>query len=102
MTSNPKAKVKYRLGKDVDLSKEVIRGQDGKRITNKRAESIIEEVIATAAGRPSLTGPAVRSPEIKARVPKKLKEELEQFAIKSGQTPSALIRKALEEFLRSA
>jgi len=93
---------KYVLGKDVDLEREVIRDARGRRITSKRAEKIAEEVIAQVVGRPSLTGPAKVSPEIKARVPEKLKLALELEAKRQGQTPSALIRQALEEFLDSA
>jgi len=93
---------KYVLGKDVDLEREVIRDARGRRITSKRAEKIAEEVIAQVVGRPSLTGPTKVSPEIKARVPEKLKLALELEAKRQGQTPSALIRQALEEFLDSA
>jgi len=99
MTSSGK---KYVLGKDVDLEREVVRDCHGRRITSKRAEKIAEEVIAQVVGRPSLTGPAKVSPEIKARVPEKLKLALEREAKRQGQTPSALIRQALEEFLDSA
>lgn len=99
MTSSGK---KYVLGKDVDLEREVVQDGRGRRITSKRAEKIAEEVIAQVVGRPSLTGPAKVSPEIKARVPEKLKLALEREAKRQGQTPSALIRQALEEFLDSA
>ena len=93
---------KYVLGKDVDLEREVVRDGRGRRITSKRAEKIAQEVIAQVVGRPSLTGPTKVSPEIKARVPEKLKLALELEAKRQGQTPSALIRQALEEFLDSA
>ena len=69
---------------------------------NRRAEKIAEEFIAQVVGRPSLTGPSRVSPEIKARVPEKLKKALEKEAKRQGQTPSALIRQALEEFLDTA
>ena len=93
------ANSKYVLGRDIDLDKEVVRDSRGNRITSKRAEKLVEEVIAQAVGRPSLTGPSKVSPEIKARVPEKLKLALEQEAKRQGQTPSALIRQALEEYL---
>ena len=95
-------KSQYVLGKDIDLDKEVIRDSQGKRLTSKRADEIVEEVIAQAVGRPSLTGPSKVSPEIKARVPAKLKLALEREAKRQGQTPSALIRIALQEYLDSA
>ena len=93
---------KYVLGKDIDLDCEVVRDGRGSRITSKRAEKIAEEVIAQVVGGPSLTGPAKVSPEIKARVPEKLKLALEREAKRQGQTPSALIRQALEDYLNSA
>jgi len=98
----PSSGKKYVLGKDVDLEREVVRDGRGRRITNKRAEKIAEEVVAQVVGRPSLTAPSKVSPEIKARVPEKLKLALEREAKCQGQTPSALIRQALEEFLDSA
>jgi hypothetical protein len=51
------AESQYVLGKDIDLDKEVIRDSTGKRITSKRAQKIVEEVLAQAVGRPSLTEP---------------------------------------------
>ena len=90
---------KYVLGKDIDLDREVVRDARGRRISSKRAEKIAEEVIVQFVGRPSLTGPTKVSPEIKARVPEKLKIALEREAKRQGQTPSALIRQALEEFM---
>jgi predicted HicB family RNase H-like nuclease len=96
------AKSRYVLGRDIDLDKEVIRDSTGKRITSKRAEKIAEEFTAQVVGRPSLTGPSKVSPEIKARVPEKLKKALEKEAKRQGQTPSAVIRQALEEYLDTA
>ena len=96
------AKSKYVLGRDVDLDKEVIRDSQGKRITSNRAAKIVEEVLAQAVGRPSLTGPSKVSPEIKARVPEKLKKALQKEAKRQGQTTSAVIRQALEEYLNTA
>lgn len=99
MANKPK---RYRVGKDVNLRKEIIRDLNGRRITDKRANQIVKEVLKQTAGRPSLTGASVISPEIKARVPKKLKQTLEREAKRRGETPSALIRQALEKFLKSA
>jgi predicted HicB family RNase H-like nuclease len=96
------AKSQYVLGRDIDLDKEVIRDSSGKRITSKRAEKIAEEFIAQVVGRPSLSGPSKVSPEVKARVPEKLKKALEKEAKRQGQTPSAVIRRALEEYLDTA
>ena len=92
-------KVKYVLGKDIYLDKTVVLDKQGKRLTNARAEKIAQEIIKQATGRPSLTGPKKVSPEVKARVPQKLKVKLEREAKRRGETPSVLIREALENYL---
>ena len=92
---------KYILGQDIDLDLEIVLDRDGTRITEKRAEEIVQEVL-NSVGRPSLTGPSRHSPEVKARVPEKLKVALDAEAKRRGQTPSALLRQVLEEFLARA
>jgi hypothetical protein len=94
-----KQKEKYIWGKDVDLNKTVILDKQGNRLTNARAEKISQEIIKQATGRPSLTGPKKVSPEVKARVPQKLKVRLEREAKRRGETASVLIREALESYL---
>ncbi len=94
-----KQRVKYVWGQDVDLNKTIVLDKQGNRLTNARAEKISQEIIKQATGRPSLTGPRKVSPEIKARVPQKLKVRLEREARRRGETPSVLIREALESFL---
>ena len=94
-----KQNVKYVWSKDVDLNKTVILDKQGNRLTNARAEKISQEIIKQATGRPSLTGPKKVSPEVKARVPQKLKVRLEREAKRRGETPSVLIREALESYL---
>jgi hypothetical protein len=95
-------KEKYTFGPDVDLDREVILDKDGRRITEARAEQIVKEVIEAVFGRPSLTAPGRHSPEIKARVPIQLKKKLQREAKRRGETSSAVIRQALEEFLKGA
>ena len=90
---------KYRLGKDVNLRKEIVRDLSGRRITDRRVKQIVKEVSKKKAGRPSLTKPNVVSPEVKARVPIQLKKALDRKAIQSGKSPSELIRAALERYL---
>ena len=94
-----KRKEKYIWGKDVDLNKTVILDKQGNRLTNARAKKISQEIIKQATGRPSLTGPKKVSPEVKARVPQKLKVRLEREAKRRGETASVLIREALESYL---
>ena len=98
----PKVRVKYTLGPDIDLNKTVIRDRNGKRITNARAEKMALEAIEKVVGRPSLTAKSVESPQVKVRVPIKLKKALDKEAKRRGKTTSAIVREALEKFLKSA
>lgn len=99
MKVTTKVRTKYRVGKDIDLKKTVITDKKGRRLTDARAEKIATATIAKAVGRPSLTGISKTSPEVKARVPKSLKIRLDREAKRRGETPSALIRAALDQFL---
>ena len=86
----------------VNLDLEVILDKNGKRVTNAYVEKILKQDVGVIIGRPSLTGPKIHSPEIKARVPKKLKVALEKEAKRRGETSSSIIRAALEKYLKSA
>ena len=97
-----KVKTKYTVGRDVDLNREVIRLKNGKRLTNALAAKMAEDAVEKAVGRPSLTAKSVESPQIKARVPVKLKKALDREAKRRGATNSAIIREALEKYLKSA
>ena len=90
---------RYRVGKDVNLKKEVVKDLSGKRITDRRVKQIVKQVRQQSAGRPSLSKPNVISPEVKARVPIQLKRALDRRAIQSGKSASELIRAALERYL---
>ena len=90
---------RYRIGKDVNLKKEVVKDLSGKRITDRRVKQIVKQVRQQSAGRPSLSKPNVISPEVKARVPLQLKRALDRKAIQSGRSASELIRAALERYL---
>jgi len=92
-------RTQYRVGKDVNLKKEVVKDLSGKRITDRRVKQIVKQVRQQTAGRPSLTRPNVISPEVKARVPLQLKRALDRKAIQSGKSSSELIRAALERYL---
>ena len=61
-----------------------------------------EDAIKQAVGRPWLSAKSVESPQIKARIPVKLKKALDKEAKRRGETNSAIIREALEKYLRSA
>lgn len=98
---SPVSAKRYEEGPVIDFDKEVVLDRNGERYTNARIEAMVKEIEEHGpyVGRPSLTAPTVHSPEIKARVPAPLKEKLEATAAARGQTPSALIRQAVEEFL---
>jgi hypothetical protein len=97
---NAKPQTKYVFGPDIDLDVEVVLDKRGRRITEARAQQIARQILReNAAGRPSLTGAKIVSPEVKARVPQGMKDKLDREAKKLGLTPSALIRQALEEYL---
>lgn len=98
--STPKSR--YVVGPDVDLDSEVVLDKHGRRITEERARELAEEAVRTVrAGRPSLTAPGERSPEVKAQVPADLRQRLADEAERRGTTTSELVRRALEEYLAS-
>lgn len=89
-------------GPDIDLDTEVVLDKRGQRITEARARQIATETLEkAAAGRPSLTAPGRRSPEVKARVPQELHVRLQEAAQREHTSTSDVIRKALEQYLAS-
>jgi spore germination cell wall hydrolase CwlJ-like protein len=97
-----KVKTKYTFGPDIDLNKTIIRDKNGKRITNKRAEKMAMDAIEKVLGRPKKKKKNVESPQLKVRVPIKLKKALDKEAKRRGETKSAIVREALEKFLKIA
>ncbi len=92
----------YTAGPDIDLDVEVVRDKKGERITERRAEEIAAAALEKAGvGRPSLTAPGHRSPEVKARVPAELRDRLHAAAEQRGVSTSALVREALDQYLAS-
>jgi hypothetical protein len=83
----------------VDLDKEIIYLPNGIRLTNAIAEKWAAEAESKPFGRPSLTAAGETSPEIKARVPKSMKADLETIAEQAGVNVSAVIRMALYEYI---
>jgi hypothetical protein len=92
-----KVKSKYVVGSDVDLDSEVVLLSDGKRLTNKLAVKMARNAIKQVRGRPSLTAVAVESPQLKVRVPVKLKKAIEKEAKRRGETTSTIVREVLQE-----
>ena len=90
-------KSKYVVGPDVDLDSEVIFLPDGTRLTNKLAAKMARDAIKQVRGRPSLTAVSVESPQLKVRVPQKLKKAIEKEAKRRGETTSTVVREVLQE-----
>jgi hypothetical protein len=92
-----KMKRKIKVGPDVDLDSEVVLLPDGTRLTNKLAARMARDAIKQVVGRPSLTAVAVESPQLKVRVPVKLKKAIEKEAKRRGETTSTIVREVLQE-----
>ena len=92
----------YQLASDVDLNQEPVPLPNGAHMTDADVTRIVEAVHVGLAGRPSLTAPGTHSPEVKARVPRSTKEQLDALAARRGTTASVIIREALDAYLRSA
>jgi hypothetical protein len=92
-----KVKSKFVVGPDVDLNSEIVLLPDGTRLTNKLAAKMARDAIKQVRGRPSLTGVSVESPQLKVRVPVKLKKAIEKEAKRRGETTSTVVREVLQE-----
>ena len=87
-------------GPDVDLGAEDVRDSAGRRITQEYVDASVADVHAkTGRGRPSLTGPGSRSPQVTFRLPSELRDQAEEQARREGAKVSDVARKALEEYL---
>jgi len=83
----------------VDLDDEEINEPDGTRLTEARAQEIVEEV---RRGRPALghrRGGRGNSPQITVRVTETTRAAAERRAKAEGRTVSDLAREALERYL---
>jgi len=74
----PKVKVEYTFGPDIDLRKTIIRDKNGRRITNRRAEKMAKEAIAEVIRRQKLSDESVKSPQVKSRLSVKLRNLLKR------------------------
>ena len=93
---------KYTIGPDIDLDAEVVRDKHGARITEARAQELaVSALYKAGVGRPSLSAPGRRSPEVKARVPIELRDRLHAAAQQRGISTSELVREALDRYLAS-
>ena len=90
-------KRKITVGPDVDLDSDVVLLPDGTRLTNKLAAKMARDAIKQVRGRPSLTATSVESPQLKVRVPVKLKKAIEKEAKRRGETTSTVVREVMQE-----
>jgi hypothetical protein len=89
-------------GGSIDLDAEDVRLADGARLTEARAEELAEEVLrATGRGRPSLSAPGHRSPQLRLAVPERVRDQLKARADAEHRSVSELAREALDRYLAS-
>lgn len=92
-------KYTHEPGPDIDLETEDVRDSQGRRITQAYVEGAVADAHRQVRGRPSLTAPGRRSPQIAFRVPAELQADAERLAAQRGTTVSQLAREALETYL---
>jgi hypothetical protein len=86
----------------IDLDVEDVRLGDGTRLTEAGAHELAEQVLRTSSrGRPSLTAPGERSPQLRLTVPEQLRDGLRARAGAEHRSVSELAREAIERYLAS-
>ena len=89
---------------DIDLAVEDIRDRKGNRVTQEYVDQAVADVHAhierRAAGRPALGAPGRESPTLGVRLPDALKAAVEARAKREGRRPAALVREAIEQYLK--
>lgn len=89
-------------GGSIDLDVEDVRMADGTRLTEAGARELAEQVLRTSSrGRPSLTAPGERSPQLRLTVPEQLRDGLRARADAEHRSVSELAREAIERYLAS-
>lgn len=89
-------------GGDIDLDVEDIRLADGSRLTEALAQKLADDVLRRVGpGRPSLSRPGQRSPQLRLSVPEQLRDDLQARAAAEQRSVSDLAREALSRFLAS-
>lgn len=88
--------------RSIDLDKERFLYK-GERLTEAKARRLARDILSRSRrGRPSLTGEPAHSPEVKARVPRELRDRLRARAEREHRCTSDLIREALEAYLEAS
>lgn len=86
----------------IDLDLEDVRQADGSRLTEDGAAELAQEVLRRVGrGRPSLTSPGRRSPQLRVSIPQQTQTKLRQRADAEHRTVSEVAREALERYLAS-
>ena len=94
--------VKVTDGGSIDLDVEDVRLADGSRLTESVAQEFADQVVrASGRGRPSLTAPGERSPQLRLSVPEQLRDSLRARADAEHRSVSELAREAIERYLAS-
>ncbi len=89
-------------GGSIDLDAEDVRLADGTLLTEARADELAREVLhAAGRGRPSLSAPGHRSPQLRLAIPERMRDELEARAQAEHRSVSELAREALDRYLAS-
>lgn len=89
-------------GGSIDLDVDEVRLADGSRLTEAGAHRLAELVLrASGRGRPSLTSPGERSPQLRLSVPEQLRDGLRARAEAEHRSVSELAREAIERYLAS-
>lgn len=89
-------------GGSIDLDVEEVHLADGTRLTEARARDLAQEVLhASGRGRPSLSAPGQRSPQLRLSIPKQLRDGLKARADTEERSVSEVAREALERYLAS-
>jgi hypothetical protein len=86
----------------INLDVEDVRLADGSRLTETIAQDLADQVVrASGRGRPSLTAPGERSPQLRLSVPEQLRDDLRARADAEHRSVSELAREAIERYLAS-
>ena len=86
----------------INLDVEDVRLADGSRLAETVAQDLADQVVrASGRGRPSLTAPGERSPQLRLSVPAQLRDGLQARADAEHRSVSELAREAIERYLAS-
>ena len=94
--------VEVKDGGSIDLDVDDVRLTDGSRLTETVAQELADQVVRTSRpGRPSLTAPGERSPQLRLSMPQQLRDGLRARADAEHRSVSELAREAIERYLAS-